>query len=96
MIQDCARGSELAARLLSEQHWSEEEKAHFLACVPCQRAVHAAVEQRRKTEGPRPDAEPLRPAVKRKLERARQALERELGISLASGPRPAGNPAKAS
>jgi len=86
MNEDCDKGMEMAAKLLSGQHWSEDEKEHFLACERCSKAVWAALDHKRKTEGPPADADRSRPAALRALERARQVFQREFGISLTSEP----------
>lgn len=81
MSQHCLRGPELADRLISGLHWSEEQKVHFLACECCQRAVNLAVDRRR-IEDPNLGAQPMRTALKRKMQRARQSLQQALGIEL--------------
>ena len=83
MNEDCDKGMEMAAKLVGGQHWSEDEKEHFLACERCQKLVWAALDNKRKTQGPPSDSERSRPAAQRALERARQVFQREFGISLA-------------
>ena len=89
MNQECDQGTEMAAKLLVGQHWSEDEKTHFLACERCQKSVWTALDHRRKTEGPAPDSDHSRLSAQRALERARQVFQREFGISLATEPPPA-------
>jgi hypothetical protein len=96
MTQECNRGASLAAKLLAGHHWREDEKAHVLVCEECQKLIHAALEDKRKTEGPHPDSDRSRPAAQRALERARQVFQREFGISLAKEPPPSATAAKAS
>jgi 5-methylcytosine-specific restriction endonuclease McrA len=86
MNEACKKGSEMAAKLLGGQHWSEEEKNHFLACELCQKSVWAALDRKRKTQGPPPDADRARSEALRALDRVRQIYLREFGISLPSEP----------
>jgi hypothetical protein len=85
MNQVCEKSGDLAAKLLSQVHWSEEEKTHFLACECCQKTVDAAIESRRKGGGPASSSMRPRSDIKRKLERVQQLYERDLGISLKTG-----------
>jgi hypothetical protein len=82
MSDECKKGIEMAAKKVSGQCWSEEEKQHFLACESCQKAVWAALAHKRKTENLPTDADRSRPATQRALQRAREAFQREFRVSL--------------
>jgi hypothetical protein len=89
MSQECVLSDSLATKLLAGQHWTEAEKAHVIDCEHCVGHVLAALDRKKKADGPVPDSVRARPSAQKALERARQIFHREFGISLANEPPPA-------